>query len=465
MSTTNNTDLLASSTSKLAAAFPPNFLWGAATASYQIEGATREDGRGMSIWDTFSATPGKVSSGDTGDVADDHYHRYQEDVNLMAHLGLDAYRFSIAWPRILPEGRGSVNPRGLDFYERLVDTLLAKGIKPFATLYHWDLPQTLQDEGGWAKRDTAYAFADYAEIVVKRLGDRVAGWITHNEPWVAAYLGNGVGIHAPGLKDIQTAVDVGHHLLLSHGLAMPRLRAVVAPGTQIGITLNLTPVYPADERPETRRDVAMADSFNIRWFVEPLFHTSYPDQLFANLGVNPPPIQADDLKTISAPIDFLGVNNYFRWVVRGQEQPPRANAYQTVAPIPGACYTETGWEIAPQGIRDLLVRLHHDYNVPSLYVTENGAAFKDEWNGEELVSDPRRVSYLQEYIHAVSEAIQQGAPIKGYFVWSLLDNFEWSEGYSKRFGIVYIDYPTQKRILKESSQWYASLLKAHHTRS
>ena len=463
MSTTNDVDLQTSSVKKLAAAFPHDFLWGAATAAYQVEGAAREDGRGQSIWDTFSATPGKVHHGDTGDVADDHYHRYQEDVDLMARLGLAAYRFSIAWPRILPQGRGSVNAKGLDFYERLVDALLARGIKPFATLYHWDLPQTLQDEGGWAKRETAYAFADYAEIVAKRLGDRVAGWITHNEPWVVSYLGNGVGVHAPGLKNVQTAVDVGHHLLLSHGLAVPRLRAVVAPGTQIGITLNLTPVYPADERPETARDLALADSFNVRWFVEPLFRGSYQDQFFANLGVNPPPIETGDMATISAPIDFLGVNNYFRWVVRGQEQQPRANAYEIVAPIPGACYTDTGWEIAPQGLGDLLVRLHRDYNVPSLYVTENGAAFKDEWHGEEVISDPRRVSYLQEYIQAVGESIQQGAPVKGYFIWSLLDNFEWSEGYSKRFGIVYVDYPTQRRIPKESSQWYASLLKAHRS--
>ena len=463
MSTTNDVDLQTSSVTKLAAAFPPDFLWGAATAAYQVEGATHEDGRGQSIWDTFSATPGKVHHGDTGDVADDHYHRYQEDVDLMARLGLAAYRFSIAWPRILPQGRGSVNAKGLDFYERLVDALLAKGIKPFATLYHWDLPQTLQDEGGWAKRETAYAFADYAEIVAKRLGDRVAGWITHNEPWVVSYLGNGVGVHAPGLKNVQTAVDVGHHLLLSHGLAVPRLRALVTPSTQVGITLNFTPVYPADERPETARDVALADSFNVRWFVEPLFRGSYQDQFFANLGVNPPPIEAGDMATISTPIDFLGVNNYFRWVVRGQEQQPRANAYEIVAPIPGACYTDTGWEIAPQGLGDLLVRLHRDYNVPSLYVTENGAAFKDEWNGEEVVSDPRRVSYLHDYIQAVGESIRQGAPVKGYFVWSLLDNFEWAEGYNKRFGIVYVDYPTQKRIPKESSQWYASLLKAHRS--
>ena len=462
MSTTNDNSLQTASGENLAAAFPPHFLWGAATAAYQIEGAVHEDGRGQSIWDTFTAAPGNVSHGDTGDVADDHYHHYQEDVDLMARLGLDAYRFSIAWPRILPQGRGSINEKGLDFYERLVDALLAKGIKPFATLYHWDLPQALQDEGGWAKRETAYAFADYAEIVAKRLGNRVAGWITHNEPWVVSYLGNGVGVHAPGLKNMQTAVDVGHHLLLSHGLAVPRLRALVPSGTQVGITLNLTPVYAADERPETARDVALADSFNVRWFVEPLFRKSYPDQLFANLGVNPPPMQADDLATISVPIDFLGVNNYFRWVVRGQEQQPRADAYETVAPIPGACYTETGWEVAPQGIRDLLVRLHHDYNVPNLYVTENGAAFKDDWHGEEVVSDPRRVSYLQEYIHAVGEAIQQGAPVKGYFVWSLMDNFEWAEGYSKRFGIVYIDYATQKRVPKESSRWYANLLKAHH---
>jgi beta-glucosidase len=461
---TNDESLRATSIDNLAATFPPNFLWGTATAAYQIEGATREDGRGQSIWDTFSATPGKIDSGDTGEMANDHYHRYREDVELMAGLGVDAYRFSIAWSRILPQGQGNVNEKGLDFYERLVDALLSKGIKPFVTLYHWDLPQTLQDEGGWARRETAYAFADYAEIVTRRLGDRVASWITHNEPWVASYLGHGVGVHAPGIKNMQTAVDVAHHLLLSHGLAVPRLRAAIPSGTPVGITLSLSPVYPEDERPETKRDTDLADSFNIRWFVDPLFRASYPDQLFTNLGVNPPPIQDNDLATISTPVDFLGVNNYFRWIVRGQDQQPRADSYQTVAPIPSACYTEMGWEIAPEGIRDLLVRLHQDYNVPSLYVTENGAAFKDEWHGEEVLSDPRRVSYLQEYIQAVGEAIQRGAPVKGYFVWSLLDNFEWAEGYSKRFGIVYVDYPTQRRIPKESSRWYASLLKAYHAR-
>jgi beta-glucosidase len=461
---TNDESLRATSIDNLAATFPPNFLWGTATAAYQIEGATREDGRGQSIWDTFSATPGKIDSGDTGEMANDHYHRYREDVELMAGLGVDAYRFSIAWSRILPQGQGNVNEKGLDFYERLVDALLSKGIKPFVTLYHWDLPQTLQDEGGWARRETAYAFADYAEIVTRRLGDRVASWITHNEPWVASYLGHGVGVHAPGIKNMQTAVDVAHHLLLSHGLAVPRLRAAIPSGTPVGITLSLSPVYPEDERPETKRDTDLADSFNIRWFVDPLFRASYPDQLFTNLGVNPPPIQDNDLATISTPVDFLGVNNYFRWIVRGQDQQPRADSYQTVAPIPSACYTEMGWEIAPEGIRDLLVRLHQDYNVPSLYVTENGAAFKDEWHGEEVLSDPRRVSYLQEYIQAVGEAIQREAPVKGYFVWSLLDNFEWAEGYSKRFGIVYVDYPTQRRIPKESSRWYASLLKAYHAR-
>lgn len=300
---------------ELAKSFPADFLWGAATASYQIEGAVHEDGRGVSIWDTFAATPGKVYQGDTGDIAVDHYHRMQQDVDLIARLGLHAYRFSIAWPRILPQGRGAVNGAGLDFYERLVDALLEKGIKPFATLYHWDLPQTLEDEGGWVKRDCAYAFADYAEVVAKRLGDRVAGWITHNEPWCVAYLGYGIGMHAPGIKDMQAAVDVSHHVLLSHGLAVPRLRAHSASNVQVGIALNLTPVYVEGSYADAADAIELADIVSNRWFLDPLFRGHYSERLGEALKAEPRVVLDGDFDIIQAPIDFLGINNYTRSVL------------------------------------------------------------------------------------------------------------------------------------------------------
>lgn len=445
---------------EVARRFPANFLWGAATASYQIEGAASEDGRGSSIWDDFAATPGKTYQGNHGQIAADHYHRVEEDTDLMVHLGLGGYRFSIAWPRILPEGRGKVNPAGLDFYDRLVDTLLQKGISPFATLYHWDLPSALQQQGGWTNRETALAFADYAELVARRLGDRVASWITLNEPWCSAYLGYGIGVHAPGIQDRQAAVDAAHHLLLAHGLAVPRIRAHIPAHVQVGITLLLSPVYAADDRPETLRDVKLADAFSNGWFLDPVQRGHYPDQLFANLGVAEPPIQEGDLALISTPIDFLGVNNYSRLLVRGAAEQPLADHCECVSPVPEACYTEMGWEIYPHGLRDLLVRLHQDYAIPHLYVTENGAAFKDHWDGNGQVSDPRRTEFLRAYITGLAEAIEQGVPLRGYFVWSLIDNFEWAEGYSKRFGIVYVDYPTQRRILKESGAWYTALLAA-----
>jgi beta-glucosidase len=444
----------------LAHAFPATFLWGAATAAYQIEGAVHEDGRGSSIWDDFAATPGKTAQGESGAVAADHYHRVDADTDLMLQLGLGAYRFSLAWPRILPQGRGAVNPAGLDFYDRLVDTLLAKGITPFATIYHWDLPSPLQQAGGWVNRDTAYAFADYADLVTQRLGDRVAGWITLNEPWCSSYLGYGNGVHAPGVQNRQAAIDAAHYLLLAHGLALPRIRANIPANVQVGITLNLTHVYAADERPETRRDVQLSDNFSNGWFLDPLFRGHYPVDFFANMGTTEPPIQAGDLEMISAPIDFLGVNYYSRSLIKGAAIQPLADHCAGISPIPGSCYTEMGWEIYPQGLQDLLVRLHQDYAIPNLYVTENGSAFKDNWDGSEVVQDPRRLDYLRSHLSAVAGAIKEGVPMRGYFVWSLIDNFEWAEGYGKRFGIIYIDYPTQRRIFKESGHWYQALLRA-----
>ena len=446
---------------ELARRFPRQFVWGAATAAYQIEGAVREDGRGRSIWDEFAETAGKTVGGDTGAEATDHYHRVEEDVALMERLGLGAYRFSIGWPRIMPEGRKGVNEAGLAFYERLVDRLLARGIAPYATLYHWDLPQALERAGGWRRRETAEAFAEYAEVVTRRLGDRVAGWITLNEPWCSAYLGYGVGVHAPGGQDRQDAIDAGHHLLLAHGLALPRIRVNVAAGTPVGITLNMSHVYGADDREETQRDVKLADQFSNGWFLDPLLRGHYPERFFEHMGLNPPPIQPGDLARISAPIDFLGVNNYFRVLVRGSQEQPLADRCENVTPIPNACYTDIGWEIYPNGLRDLLLYLHRNYKLPDVYITENGAAFKDEWDGSDTLSDPLRVEYLRDYITGVAEAVEQGVPLRGYFVWSLMDNFEWAEGYSKRFGIVYVDYPTQRRIIKESGHWYAALLDAH----
>jgi beta-glucosidase len=460
MSTTYRTSVQTQVETDLACRFPRHFLWGAATASYQIEGAVREDGRGSSIWDDFAAIPGKTYLGHNGEVAADHYHRIEEDTNLMAQLGLGAYRFSIAWPRILPAGRGGINQAGLDFYDRLVDTLLAKGIAPFATLYHWDLPSPLEQEGGWLNRATAYAFADYAEIVVRRLGDRVAHWITLNEPWCSAYLGYGIGEHAPGLSDRQAAIDAAHHLLLGHGLAVPRMRTLLPSSAQVGITLILNQVYGADERAETARDVELTNEFSNSWFLDPIYRGTYPERFFEHMALNPPPIQENDLKSIAAPLDFLGVNNYSRILVRGASTQPLADRCEYVSPVPNACYTDLGWEIYPNGLRDVLVNVARNYPVGKLYVTENGAAFPDVWDGGDTVSDPQRVDFLRAYITACAEAIEQGTPWYGYFVWSLMDNFEWSEGYAKRFGVVYIDYPSQRRLIKESGHWYAALLKA-----
>jgi len=456
MSIIDNTRPEAQTATGATALFPPDFLWGAASSSYQVAGATREDGRAPSIWDYFAATPGKTHQGETGDIADDHYHRMPDDVALMAALGLGAYRFSVAWPRILPQGTGAVNEKGLDFYDRLVDTLLAYGITPLATLYHWDLPLALHEQGGWLRRDTAYAFADYAEIVAKRLGDRVKWWTTHNEPWCAAYLGYGAGVHAPGIQDTQLAVLAAHHVLLSHGLAVPSIRAHVRHDAEVGISLNFSPVYAADDSPETRESVRRSDTFSNRWFIEPVYRGSYPDRLFADMKVAPPPMQQNDLAIISAPIDFLGVNYYSRSLLRGKAHDKGAEHVHT----PGATYTEMDWEVYPDGLRDLLNRLHRDYAPRMMIVTENGAAFKDAWDGDGSVSDPQRVHYLDAHIQAVAQAIADGAPVRGYFTWSFMDNFEWAQGYSKRFGLVYVDYGTQRRIVKESGKWYASFLAA-----
>lgn len=434
-------------------AFPPNFVWGAATAAFQIEGAAQEDGRGVSIWDTFCRTPGKVHNSDTGDVACDHYHRYRDDIALMADLGLQAYRFSIAWPRILPTGTGAVNAAGLDFYDRLVDTLLERGITPYATLYHWDLPQPLQDQGGWVNRATVDAFANYTEVISRRLTDRIKHWMTINEPWCVSLLSYGTGEHAPGMQDWKAALQASHHVLLAHGRAVEVLRANGA--EQVGIVLNFEWVDAISDSPEDRTAAQRRDGFFNRWFAEPVFLGQYPEDMWAFYGANVPQIHDGDLKIISTPIDFLGVNYYSRSIIgAGDHDPHFGWRFQASANE----YTAMGWEVYPEGLYNLLKRIQRDWQPKRILITENGAAFTDELNGGSVVHDERRLAYLKDHFSAANRALHEGVPLTGYFVWSLLDNFEWAHGYSKRFGIVHVDYATQKRTPKQSALWYKDVI-------
>ena len=440
--------------SELSSRFPTHFLWGAATAAYQIEGAAREDGRGESIWDRFAATPGKIENGDSGDVACDSYHRYPEDIRLAHELGLNAFRFSIAWPRILPDGRWRPNGAGLDFYDRLVDELLAKQLEPFATLYHWDLPQALEERGGWPVRETVDAYAEYVEIVAARLGDRVRHWITQNEPWVASWLGYGLGLHAPGRTDDADALAAGHHILLAHGRAVEILRRE-APTCKVGLAIDLVPMQPLTDMPHDREAALQSDGFRNRWFLDPLLRGEYPADMLERYADILPAIADGDMRTIAAPLDFLGVNYYTRGLVRADPLDAR--------PVPvdpdGVERTTMGWEVYPDGLFQLLVRLRDEYELPPLYITENGAAFPDDRrNGS--VDDPQRISYLARHLDAVARAMEHGVPVNGYFVWSLLDNFEWAYGYSQRFGIVYIDYETLERVPKASYGWYRDFIAA-----
>jgi beta-glucosidase len=440
---------------KLDSVFPRDFLWGAATASYQIEGAVAEDGRGESIWDRFAATPGKVRNGDTGAIACDHYHRWPDDIELMRDLNLRSYRFSVAWPRILPNGRGEINARGLDFYDRLVDGLLEVGIEPFATLYHWDLPQILEDEGGWPARSTVEAFAEYTEAVARRLGDRVRYWATHNEPWCAAWLGYGWGEHAPGRRSKPDALAAAPNLLLSHGRAVQILRHE-CPDAVVGITLNPEHVYPVSDSSEDLAAARWVDGFKNRWFLDPLYRGVYPEDMVDDFGAAVPEVEAGDMALISQPIDFLGVNTYSRALVKAD---PETGRPMHIRPREST-YTDMDWEVFPKGLEDLLVRLHEDYQPRALYVTENGAAYADVLLHNRQVLDPERAEYLRLHIEACGRAIARGAPVAGYFAWSLLDNFEWAFGYQMRFGIVYVDLPTLDRIPKSSALWYASFIAA-----
>ena len=434
----------------LARRFPAGFVWGVATSAYQIEGAVAADGRGASIWDDFCRIPGAIADGSSGEIACDHYHRLQSDLDLMQGLGMPAYRFSISWPRVLPDGGPHVNERGLGFYDRLVDGLLSRGIQPFATLYHWDLPSRLQRQcGGWADRGTAKAFADYAGMMALRLGDRVKSFTTHNEPWVTAMLGHETGVFAPGIKSRATAMQVSHHCLISHGLAAQAVRAARADAS-VGIVLNLSPVYPASDAPDDVLQARRDDGLLIRWYLDALLLGRYPADVLEYVGPDAPRVSAGDLRLIAQPLDFLGVNFY---------NPTISGASRRWVPArEGAPVTDMGWEVAPRDLTELLLRLDRDYRLPPLYIAENGAAYEDRLVNGEVDDEPRR-AYLEAHLHAVADAIERGVDLRGYFVWSLLDNFEWAHGYSKRFGIVHVDYATQERRPKRSARWYSRVVK------
>ena len=436
--------------------FPANFRWGCSTSSYQIEGAATEDGKGESIWDRFCAQPGRIRDGSSGAVACDHYHRWPQDLDLAQSLNCNAYRFSIAWPRIFASGRGGKpNPKGLDFYSRLVDGLLERGLQPWATLYHWDLPQALQDRGGWQQRDTVAAFVDYSAAICAHLGDRVKHWITQNEPWCTAFLGHHEGVHAPGLRSFSAAMQACHHVMLSHGLAVPAIRANV-PGAQVGITLSLHPIQAASDSAADAAAVHRHDGLRNRWFLDVLHGRGYPQDVLDLLGNSAPQVLPGDTQAISAATDFLGINYYFPEVVADA---PGSGAMQTrVVERHGVERTAFGWEVSPQGMVDLLLRVHRDYQPAVIQLTENGSTFDDVVLPDGTVNDSQRRSYLARHLLAAKEAIAQGVPLKGYFAWSLLDNFEWAEGYIRRFGITHVDFQTQARTLKASGQWYRQFL-------
>ena len=456
--------------------FPAGFLFGAATSAYQIEGGHDADGRGPSVWDTFTRRPGRIHHGHSGDVACDTYRDFATDVAIMRRLGLGAYRFSISWSRVLPRGRGAVNEPGLDYYDRLADALLAADIKPFVTLFHWDMPQALQDEmGGFAGRDSAAHFADYAEVVARRLGDRVGHWITLNEPWVYATLGHLRGLHAPGRLNPWAFVRAVHHQLLGHGLAAERLRAI-APAAQVGLSLNLSPVYPAVDHAADRVAARLADQAVNRLFLDPLFRGHYPEPLWSRLRLFRPRIGPDDMATIARPPDFVGVNYYTRARVRRAWYVPFLGLWPEGLPIPGggaaaedepkrrSRYSGMGWEVYPAGLFELLWRLKTENGNPPVYVTENGAAYPDTLTADGRVHDEARRAYLEQHLSVVAVAAQAGVDARGYFAWSLLDNFEWTYGYDKRFGLVYVDFATQQRVIKDSGLWYGEFIRRQDAR-
>ncbi|HET9516701.1 MAG TPA: GH1 family beta-glucosidase [Actinoplanes sp.] len=447
-------------------AFPPDFWWGASTAAYQIEGSTADGGRTASIWDTFCATPGAVAGGDTGLVATDHYRRYAEDVAIMAEMGLRGYRFSVSWPRVQPGGRGRLNPAGVAFYDRLLDALCEHGIRPVVTLYHWDLPQELEDNGGWTNRTTAERFAEYAYQMADRLGDRVALWNTLNEPWCSAFLGYASGVHAPGRSDPVEALTAAHHLLLAHGLGTRAVRAAY-PGVPVSVVLNLSPVRGVSVQPADLEAVRRIDGLLNRMFLDPVLRGRYPRDVQADTAhlTDWSFVRADDLDVTASPIDVLGINYYCPMLVSGGHPNPDPAATAawpgcpdvTFHPMPGPV-TDMNWPVDSGGLTSLLLRLTREYGNLPLFVAENGAAYPDQLGPDGTVHDPERIDFLYAHIRAAHEALSQGVDLRGYFVWSLLDNFEWAQGYAKRFGLVHVDYATQRRTWKDSALWYRSVI-------
>jgi len=436
--------------------FAPDFLWGCATSSYQIEGAGREDGRVESIWDRFADTPGRVRDGSNGLVACDHYHRWPQDFDIAQDMGLNAYRFSIAWPRIFSAIGGAPNQKGLDFYSRLVDGMLERGLQPWATLYHWDLPQALQDIGGWENRATVDAFVDFADAMTRTLGDRVKHWITHNEPWCTAIIGNYEGWHAPGNTSLKTALQVAHNVLVSHGKAVPVIRANVA-DAKVGMAVSLHPLRAASVSLDDQAAKERHDGLRYRWFLDPLFGRGYPQATLDLIKDAAPDVAPGDMQAIAVKTDFLGVNYYFPEVVANDPGHPPFNA--KVLPTVSGEITAMGWPVVPEGLAELLTRIENDYHPGPMYVTENGSAFEDTVGADGEVDDVQRRHYLMRHLASLKGAIDNGVPVKGYFAWSLLDNFEWAEGYLKRFGLVHIDYATQQRRLKNSGKWYRAFLR------
>jgi beta-glucosidase len=444
--------------------FPDGFLWGAATAAYQIEGAARQGGRGQSVWDSFSHTEGKVAKGHTGDVACGHYDRVVDDVALMADLGLQTYRFSISWSRVMPEGRGKVNAEGIAFYHRLVEQLLDRGITPCPTLFHWDLPQGLEDIGGFRNRDTVSWFGDYAELMAREYGDKVTMWSTFNEPWCYAYLGHAAGVHAPGLTDPKAAVTVAHHELLAHGLALQAMRAQ-RDGLSLGIVINPSNVRSEGLPPAPEDQMSIVDAIHNRWWFDGTLKGEYPTDLMQRYGHLAEAVQPGDLELVSQPLDWIGINYYFDILVRGigaNESAPGMAAYPTVTGTTEAdvrdVHTDMGWPITPDGFTSLLVRLKDEYpNLPPVYITENGCAYDDPVI-EGACHDPRRIEYLDLHLRALRDAIDEGVDVRGYYQWSLMDNFEWSLGYDKRFGLVHIDFDTLERTPRDSAHWYREVI-------
>lgn len=437
--------------------FPKDFIWGSATSSYQIEGAFDQDGKGESIWDRFCHTPGTIINGDTGDVACDHYHRYKEDIALMKEIGLQSYRYSISWPRIFPEGKGQYNEKGLDFYKRLTYELLENDIKPSITLYHWDLPQKLQDIGGWANRDVTDYFVDYVGLLFEKLGDIVPFWVTQNEPWIVAFLGNMRGVHAPGIKNLKTTLEVFHNLLLSHGKAVGAYRQLNLPG-KIGIAPNFATKYPASDKIEDIKACELADGVLNKWFIHPVFKGEYPQDIvkfYSDRGVEFNYLP-EDMKIIGAAIDFLAINYYSSEFVKHHPVDGFVDINNELSQFER---TEMDWIIYPKGLYDLLLRLDNDCNKIDIIISENGAAFDDKIDENGNINDVKRMEYIKEHLIHAHKAIEKGVNLKGYYLWSLLDNFEWSYGYSKRFGIIHVDHKSQKRTIKNSGYLYKDIIK------